>query len=195
MCARGRERPPSPRDSVSHKLRHKAALLSLAWVRPLLSSSNMPATCSHDHAHTSVSVHATFTHTHNSAHMAREEFICRFLVIATKTPNLDASRSFPKTPEWRANFKQPLALLSFFLRPPFLILSFRGEKKGQFCYLLKRGKILYVQIPHVDRRYPPRPPCGDRATRRDSRERTSKSGPFFLNNFSARVTKVATGTR
>lgn len=115
-CVRGGERPRSPRDSVSHKLHHKAALLSLAWVRPLLSSSNMPATCSHTHthqhtwawthihAHTSISRHAhAYT---NPAHMARWEFIWCFLVIATKTPNLDVSRSSPKTPEWRANFKQ-----------------------------------------------------------------------------------------
>lgn len=67
-----------------------------------------------------------------------------FLVIATKTLNLDASRSFPKTPEWRANFKQPLALLSFFLRPPFLILSFQGEKKAGFPFVC-RPVLLFAQ--------------------------------------------------
>lgn len=78
----------------------------------------------HVHAHTQLGTHGP-----GRIHL-------RFLVIATKTQNLDASRSFPKTPEWRANFKQPLALLSFFLRPPFLILSFQGGKKGRLSFLL-----------------------------------------------------------
>ncbi len=70
-CVWGRERPQSPRDSVSHKLHHKAALLGLAWVRPLLSSSNMPATCSH-----------TFTATHMNMHTRT----CSHIHMCTRSP-------------------------------------------------------------------------------------------------------------
>lgn len=106
--------------------------------------------------------HSPYTHTcsciRKPAHMACKEFIWCFLVIATKTPNLDVSRSFPRTPEWRANFKQPPpltlqtsvlfstpALLFFFFLCPLI-----SEKKKRAVfytqasfadgYLLKRGK-------------------------------------------------------
>lgn len=76
----------------------------------------------HTHMHAYVCMSGTRTHAlsciHKPAHMACKEFIWCFLVIATKTPNLDVSHSFPRTPEWRANFKQPPPLtrrpLSFF---------------------------------------------------------------------------------
>lgn len=86
-----RERTQSPRDSVSHQLHRKAALLGLAWVRPLLSSSNMPTTCSltrpelhmNMHTHTCSHTHmCTCSHTytqpcrHKPVHMACKEFIC-----------------------------------------------------------------------------------------------------------------------
>lgn len=125
----------------------------------------------HVHAHTQLGTHGP-----GRIHL-------RFLVIATKTQNLDASRSFPKTPEWRANFKQPLALLSFFLRPPFLILSFQGEKKAgfPFCCLLKRGKVLYALSDSTHRQeIRAQAAVRGRATRRDSRERTTNQARSSL---------------
>jgi len=62
VCVWRRGRPQSPGDGVSQKLHHKAALLGLAWVRPLLSSSNMSATCSLSHTY-------THTHTHTDTYM------------------------------------------------------------------------------------------------------------------------------
>lgn len=102
-------------------------------------------TWTHIHAHTSISEHACCKqHTHaytKPAHMAWQEFIWCFLVIATKTPNLDVSRLFPKTPERRANFKQlPLftaqTSVLFPLLPPCFffsfILSFRVKNAGDY---------------------------------------------------------------
>jgi len=168
VWGREKERPQSPRDSVSHKLHHTAALLGLAWVRPLLSSSNMPATCSHTHTHTHTRacthIHmctlSPYTHIHTRscihkpAHMACKEFIWCFLVIATKTPNLDMSRSFPRTPEWRANFKQPPPLTlqtSVLFSPPapsssssFFHPLISEEKKGSLLYTSQFCRRLFA---------------------------------------------------
>ena len=74
--------------------------------------ANTYSTFSHSHkcTHSQTCMH-TYSCIHKPAHMACKEFIWCFLVIATKTPNLDVSRSFPRTPDWRANFNSlPLSL-------------------------------------------------------------------------------------
>ncbi len=100
----------------------------------------------HGHAHTSICAHIHHAHTHTHAYTNQHTWPCKkfiwcFLVIATKTPNLDVSHLFPRTPEWRANFKQPPPLtrrpLSFFSPADLLFFSsshLRGEKRKSFIH-------------------------------------------------------------
>lgn len=140
--------PQSPWDGVSHKLHHKAALLSLAWVRPLLSSSNMPATCSHTRTeYTHLSTHS---HTRSSAYTDRYAWLVHLLFSGkcnknTKSGHATFFSQDPRAARLISNSLSSHRPLSFYLPPTHPTSVFK-------CYylfntLVSKWKCICMHMP------------------------------------------------